>query len=309
MGGPTSPAAKTLAAASQSIAGARNARSKLMVVRRFGFIACIPILSLAFSFRAYSLDYQIQANIRYDQYPDTVLDILQPSVPSLADRPGVIVIHGGGWVQGDKESMLEAFCLPFVRRGMVVANVEYRLAKAAPAPAAVNDVLKAAQWFEDHAAQYHVDRKRIIATGISAGGHLALMTAMAPSDLGPASKIAAVVDFFGIADVADQLEGLNPRSYAAVWIPEPPGRMELARRLSPINNVRKGLPPILALHGDSDDVVPYEQSVALVKSLKNAGDDAELITVPGGRHGFTPAEMEQLWPRIFQWLKKHKIVS
>jgi acetyl esterase/lipase len=280
-----------------------------MVVRRFGFIACLVLLSLAFSFRAYTLDYQIQANIRYDQYPDTVLDILQPSVPSLADRPGVIVIHGGGWVQGDKEGILDEFCLPFVRRGMVVANVEYRLAKAAPAPAAVNDVLKAAQWFEDRAAQYHVDRKRIIATGGSAGGHLALMTALAPADLGPAIKIAAVVDFFGIADVADQLEGPHPRPYAVAWIPEQPGRMELARRLSPITYVRKGLPPILALHGDADEVVPYEQSVALVKSLKNAGDDAELITVPGGKHGFTPAEMDQLWPRIFQWLKKHKVVS
>ena len=275
-----------------------------MVVRRFGFMACLVLLSLAFSFRAYSLEYQIQANVRYDQYPETVLDILQPSVPSLADRPGVIVIHGGGWVEGDKEGMLDQFCLPFVRRGMIVANVEYRLAKAAPAPAALNDVLKAAQWFEDHAAQFHVDRKRIIATGGSAGGQLALMTAMAP-----AIKMAAVVDFFGVADVADQLDGPRQRPYAEAWIPEQPGRMELAGRLSPINNVRKGLPPILALHGDADDVVPYDQSVALVKSLKNAGDDAELITVPGGRHGFTPAEMEQLWPRIFQWLKKHKIVS
>lgn len=55
--------------------------------------------------------------------------------------------------------------------------------------------------------------------------------------------------------------------------------------------------------------MPYEQSVTLVKALKGAGDDAELITVPEGRHGFTPAEMAQLWPRIFRWLKKHKIGS
>ena len=132
-----------------------------MVVRRCGFIASpVLLLLLAFCFRASAAEYQIQANIRYDQYADTVLDILQPSAPSLADRPGVIVIHGGGWVEGDKEGMLDEFCLPFVRRGMVVANVEYRLAKAAPAPAAVNDVLKAAQWFQDHAAQYQVDRKQ-----------------------------------------------------------------------------------------------------------------------------------------------------
>ncbi len=280
-----------------------------MIVSSRSFIASPALLLLALSFRASALDYQIQANIRYDHYPETVLDILQPSAPSLADRPGVIVIHGGGWVQGGKEDMLEEYCLPFVRRGMVVANVEYRLANSAPAPAAVNDVLKAAQWFEDHAAQYHVDRKGIIATGISAGGHLALMVAMAPAsaNLGPSIKIAAVIDFFGVADVADQVAGPNRRPYATAWIPEQPDRMDLARRLSPITYVRKGLPPVLVLHGDADSTVPYQQSVALVKALKNAGDDADLITVPAGQHGFTPAQMDQLWPQIFQWLKKHKV--
>jgi acetyl esterase/lipase len=267
------------------------------------------LLWLAFLPSASALDYQLQANIHYDHFPETVLDILQPAAPSLADRPGVIVIHGGGWVEGDKEDMLELFCLPFVRHGMVVANVEYRLAKSAPAPAAVNDVLKAAQWFRDHVAEYKVDPKRIVAVGGSAGGHLALLTAIAPpsAGLGPATKIAAVVDFFGIADVPDQLTGAHPQPYAAAWIPDQPGRQELARRLSPMTYVRKGLPPILVLHGDADQYVPYEQSVTLVKALKSAGNDAELITVPGGRHGFTPAEMEQLWPQIFQWLKKRKI--
>src|ERR1700733_13262675 len=142
-----------------------------MIVRRGRFIGASALLLLAFSSAASALDYQIQANIRYDHYAETVLDILQPSAPSLADRPGVIVIHGGGWVEGDKEDMLETYCLPFVRRGMVVANVEYRLTRSAPAPAAVNDVLKAAQWFQDHAAQYKVDRKRIVVMGGSAGGH------------------------------------------------------------------------------------------------------------------------------------------
>jgi dipeptidyl aminopeptidase/acylaminoacyl peptidase len=72
--------------------------------------------------------------------------------------------------------------------------------------------------------------------------------------------------------------------------------------------VRKGLPPILVLHGDQDTTVPYEQSVMLVKALKTAGDDAELITVHEGNHLFTLQEMADVWPRIFQWLKKRKIL-
>jgi len=266
---------------------------------------------LLFALPCLAADYQIEANIRYDHYPETVLDILQARAPALEDRPGVIVIHGGGWIQGDKERMLETYCLPFIEHGFVVANVEYRLAQAATAPAAVNDVLNAAQWLARHAAEYKVDPKRIVVTGESAGGHLALMIGMVPESagFGPSTKVAAVIDFFGIADVPDQLEGPNSRPYAAAWIPEQPDRAGLARKLSPMTYVRKGLPPILAIQGDADPVVPYEQSVRLTKALKAAGDDTDLITIPGGKHGFTPDEMAQLWPQIFKWLKKHKIVS
>ena len=256
-------------------------------------------------------NYQIEANIRYSLHPETVLDIVQARAPALKNRPGVIVIHGGGWIGGDKESILETFCLPFVEHGFVVANVEYRLARAASAPAAVNDVLEAAKWFRDRAADYKVDPNQIIVTGISAGGHLAMMVGMAPESagLGPSIKIAAIVNFYGISDVPDQLEGPHLQNYALTWIPEQPGRMELAKKLSPVTYVRKGLPPVLSIHGDADPVVPFDQSVRLTKELKAASDQAELITVPGGQHGFPPGEMSQLWPQIFKWLKKHKISS
>jgi acetyl esterase/lipase len=260
-------------------------------------------------FRASALDYQLQANVHYAKFSETVLDIVQPAAPALAKRPGVIVIHGGGWVQGDKAMMFDQYCLPFVRHGFVVANIEYRMAKTAPAPAAVNDALQAAEWFREHASEYNVDRNRIIVTGASAGGHLALMIGMAPASagLGPSVKIAGVIDFFGVADVADQLEGPNARDYAALWIPPQPERMELARRVSPMSYVRKGLAPILVLHGDADPVVPYEQSVNLVKAIHDAGGNAQLITVQGGKHGFVEQQMDELWPQIFKWLKKHKI--
>jgi len=272
----------------------------------------IILLALAaIVYAATAVDYQIEANIHYGrQYAETVLDIVQPHAPALKNRPGVIVIHGGGWTQGNKESMVDGFCLPFVEKGWVVANVEYRLAAVAPAPAAVNDVLQAAHWFEDHASDYRVDPKQIIAVGVSAGGHLALMVGLTPpsANLGPVTNVAAVIDFYGIADVADQLDGANKRDYAAKWVPESPDRMELAKRLSPIAYARKNAPPVLAIHGDADPLVPYQQSVRLVDALKKSGSDATLITVPQGKHGFESPEMQKLWPEIFKWLKKHKIV-
>ena len=72
----------------------------------------------------------LDANLPYDQYPDTRLDILYPKAPAAGLRPGVIMFHGGGWIRSTKETMMTAFCLPFLEQGFVVANVEYRMATA-----------------------------------------------------------------------------------------------------------------------------------------------------------------------------------
>ncbi|MCP5120349.1 MAG: alpha/beta hydrolase, partial [bacterium] len=172
---------------------------------------------------------RVEANYSYSRYPETVVDIMRPARKGLAKRPGVLVIHGGGWVGGTKEGMIKNYCLPFLEEGFVVANVEYRLAKAATAPAAVSDVLEAASWFRRNADQFDLDPERIIVTGNSAGGHLALMVGMAPAsaELGPPATVRAVVNFYGITDVADQLSGPNRRNYAVTWLPEQDGRLEL----------------------------------------------------------------------------------
>lgn len=252
----------------------------------------------------------VEANIPYDQYKQTVLDILQPKAPSKEKRPGVILIHGGGWVNGTKEQRVEYAALKYVQRGFVVANVEYRLAGVATAPAAVTDVLKAAQWFRKNAGKYHVDSRRIVVTGDSAGGHLALMVAMTPRSarLGPPATVAAVINFYGITDVADQLEGPHMQKYAVTWVPEQEGRRELAKRISPITYVRKDLPPILTIHGDADKTVPYEHGANLTRELKQAGADARLITVPQAGHGFPQATLDEQFEHIFAFLKEKRVL-
>jgi acetyl esterase/lipase len=255
---------------------------------------------------------RVEANISYDQYqPATVLDILQPATASLGKRPGVIVIHGGGWVNGTKEGMVKKHCMPYLEKGFVVCNVEYRLAKAAKAPAAVSDVLKAAKWFRDNAKRYSVDTDRIVVTGGSAGGHLALMVGLTPGSakLGPEADVAAVVNWYGITDVMDQVSGPNKRKYAVEWLPAQDGRMELARLVSPLTYVRKKAPAILTIHGDADPTVPYDHGVRLTRALRDKKADAELISVPGGGHGFGDEQMERLYRDIFKFLKKRKVVQ
>ncbi|MBI1789422.1 MAG: alpha/beta hydrolase [Acidobacteria bacterium] len=252
----------------------------------------------------------IEKNIPYGRYPETVLDVLQPKTKQKGKRPGVLLIHGGGWTGGTKEQRVEYAALQWLWKGFVVANVEYRLAKAAPAPAAVSDVLEAARWFRGHAGKYKVDPNRIVATGDSAGGHLALMVAMTPktAELGTPAKVAAVVDFYGIADVNDQIGGPNQRAYAVTWVPEQPGRETLARRVSPMTYIRRDLPPILAIHGDSDKTVPYEHSAKLVQALQAAGAGAKLLSVPGHGHSMPQATLDAQYGQIFAWLRERGVL-
>jgi acetyl esterase/lipase len=252
-----------------------------------------------------------EVNISYSGAPETKLDIYQSKRSPGTKRPGVIVIHGGGWVGGKKENSFAWLCQPFLEKGYVVANVEYRLAKSALAPAAVEDVLHAAEWFRNSAAKYGVDKNKIVVTGDSAGGHLALMVGLATKQarLGPTGKVAAVINWYGITDVQDQLEGPNMREYAVQWLPaDLPDRQEIARRVSPRSWVRKDAPSVLTIHGDADPVVPYEHGVDITKDLRNAGADAELVAVHQGAHGrFLPEEYERIWRQIFAFLEKRKI--
>jgi len=231
-------------------------------------------------------------------------------------QPALIYIHGGGWIGGTKGGAV-SLLLPWFEMGYTIFNVEYRLAKAAPAPAAVSDSLCALRWVAGRAQNYNIDLARLVISGESAGGHLALTTAMIPETAGldqqcpgpPLPKIAAVVNFYGITDVADLLEGPNLKSYAVSWIGNGEGRQELARRVSPLTYVRPGLPPILTIQGDADPTVPYSHSLRLQEALDKANVPHQLVTIPGGKHGmFTGDEYVKIYGEIRAFLAKYDLL-
>ena len=232
-------------------------------------------------------------------------------------QPTLIWIHGGGWVGGTKESATFSL-LPYMEMGWNVVNVEYRLARVSLAPAAVEDCLCALRWIIRNAKQYGFDTSKLVVSGASAGGHLALTTAMTPSSAGldrqcPGTeelKVAAVVDWYGITDVADLLDGQNTRSYAVGWLGSLPDRMDIAKRVSPLTYVRAGQAPVISIHGDADPVVPYNQSIRLREALTKVGVDVELVTIPGGKHGgFTRAENQKAYTAIRAFLSKHGLLA
>jgi acetyl esterase/lipase len=231
--------------------------------------------------------------------------------PGPAKRPGVIVFHGGGWIESTKETTMNSLCTPYLNQGFVVCNVEYRVAKEGLAPAAVNDALDAARWFYDRADHYGFDPKRLVVTGASAGGHLALMVGMTPESarLGPITPIAAIINGYGPPDVNDLLAGgAHHQSWADQWLGNQPDIQGLAKSLSPLTYVRPGLPACFTVQGSNDHTVPVPDNQKLTAALKAAGDDADMMLVPGAGHGFT-TQWPQVNAQIFAFLRQRGIIQ
>ena len=234
-----------------------------------------------------------RGNIEYAKGPGWTsrLDVFWPD--GDGPFPVVVYYHGGGWSEGSKEDG-QLFALPFLDMGFAIVNVGYRLAGTASAPAAAEDAICAARWVAANAPKYRLDPARIVLAGHSAGGHLALMAGLAQADTTLArncsdviaARIAAVINYSGITDVADLLEGSHRRPYATNWIGNRPDGRELAALVSPITHVHSGVPPVLTIHGDQDQVVPYAQAVRLHDKLQAVGAPNRLVSVRGGGHGF-----------------------
>jgi acetyl esterase/lipase len=280
-------------------------------------VSAYPALGQGYS-TSISTAYRVTPNITYltANNFEAKLDVYARS-DATTPQPTMIWIHGGGWTGGNKEGATFSL-LPYMEMGWNVVNVEYRLAKISLAPAAVEDCLCALRWVIRNAKQYGFDTNKIVLSGGSAGGHLALTTAMIPASAGldrecPGTeelKVAAVVDWYGITDVADLLEGANMKTYAVQWMGSMPNRVEIARRVSPLTYVRAGVPPIISIQGDQDPVVPYSHSVRLQDALKKVAVDGELVTIPGGKHGgFTRAENLRAYQAIKAFLAKHGLVA
>ena len=280
----------------------------------------------AASFTAELFRYEVHPNIVYhvaNNY-EAKLDVYKPAGASQP-TPVVIVIHGGGWIAGSKEERVLEI-MPYLQMGIAAVNVEYRMANVSLAPAAVEDCRCALHWVFANAKRFNFDPTRVVLQGGSAGGHLVLMTGMLTPAAGfdhqcwngednvwsqnPGTdkdpRVAAIVNWFGIADVVDELHGANAKGYAVVWLGDQPNADEMAKRVSPINYVNKNNPPIITIHGDKDALVPYTQSVRLHKALDAAGVPNELYTVLGAGHGgFTYEQNQRSWAEIREFLKKN----
>jgi acetyl esterase/lipase len=226
------------------------------------------------------------------------LDLYLPEAAG-APVPVIVHVHGGGWRRGSRRVPLPRLGAGFygelAARGFAVAAIDYRLSGEARYPAALEDVHAAIGWVREHAAEYGLDPGRVFAWGDSAGGHLALMAALAGAEAnGPGTEVQGVVAWFPVTDLAGLLDDVaaagghpdpGPESREALFLGAPAASVPgLAREASPVNHASAAAPPVLLMHGAADDLVPPAQSIRLAEALTEAGARVELELVPGATH-------------------------
>lgn len=226
------------------------------------------------------------------------LDLLIPKVD--APPPLIVLIHGGGWMKGDKKDYT-ADAETFASMGYAVANVNYRLAGAFSnrAPAAVEDARCAVRWLRSQAPFYGYDAARLGAVGFSAGAHLAAMLAMATDVEGidhPEcglkdfdTRVVSAVGYYGPYDLRSSKEvpaaGLFILMQFLGGLPEV--LPDLAKRMSPEAHVGADSAPFMMVHGDADGLVPVKSSRKMVEALVKNNRPHAYVEVAGADHGFS----------------------
>ncbi len=226
--------------------------------------------------------------------------------------PTAILVHGGGWRNGNKQIYITPLFKPLSEAGFTWFSIDYRLAPTNHYPAAVDDVVTAVRWVKEHAGEYKVDVKRIALIGESAGGHL---VALVGARYGRKLGLTAVVPFYTPCDLEEMTLGAEKKERAGTALSAFLGvstideqARPLLKEASPITYVSKDMPPFLLIHGNKDPLVPFNQSVMMRDRMKAAGASCDLYTVEGGSHGMGGWEkdphMRGYKAELLRWLKE-----
>lgn len=230
-----------------------------------------------------SVGIRVITNLPYRDGPSKQwrLDLAHKKSRPAKPRPAIVVIHGGGWIEGDKSSFTSSrHGVPgnieeFAELGFVAATINYRLADEAPYPAALDDCKAALRWLRAHAREYDIDVNNIGVFGNSAGGHLALLLGF--QDDGPnadrSSLVQAVVSDSGPIDLLYQDVRGPLRGVIRRFMGGPPDgtRAALYKQASPAKLAMTKVPPLLLIYGVADEQVPVETADEFALALGKAG--------------------------------------
>ena len=235
---------------------------------------------------------------------------------AAAEAPLLVWIHGGAWKEGGKENCP---AVGMMGKGWVVASLNYRFSQHATFPAQIEDCKAALRFLRAHAAEYHINKKRVAVWGASAGGHLVALLGVTGGtrefdvgdNLEQSSAVSCVIDWFGHTDflhwgAGSVIKTGNKDAVVAALFGGPvPEHLELARKGSPITWAGKDSAPILIMHGDKDPLVPLQQSETFAAALAKAGVPCVLQVYPGQGHGGPRFNDEAARKLMIEFVEKH----
>ncbi len=226
------------------------------------------------------------------------LDVYRPAADGTL-RPGLLQIHGGAWIVGDKREQGLPLLNHLATQGWVGFNVNYRLSPRATWPDPLHDLKHFIAWYREHAPDYGADPDFLCVTGGSAGGHLAALVALTaneprhqPGFEDVDTSVRGAVPFYGVYNFVD----------AGPW-PVPFGAVKFVQRMvfktsfrenpepfadaSPAKHLRPDAPPFLVVHGTHDSLIPVAEARRFVTALREASDAPVLYAeMRGGQHAF-----------------------
>ncbi len=236
------------------------------------------------------------------------LHIFEPEGYQASDRrPVFLAIHGGGWA-GGKPRWFYPFVDRFAQGGMVGISLEYRLLNKSQGTTVfdcVKDGRSAIRYIRRNADKLGIDPNRIVVAGGSAGGHLSVATALFDdvNEAGEETSISAspnaMVLYYPVIDTSEK--GYGQKKIGDRW-----------KELSPVHNVKKGLPPTILFHGTGDTVTPFAGVIEFHRQMKEAGNHCELIRHDGGVHGYLIFDLklyEQTIESTKQFLIEQKMIQ
>jgi gluconolactonase len=264
------------------------------------------------------VELNFQPDVVYAQYGERKLlaDIIAPKTTN--PLPALIVVHGGGWHNGDK-TKFQSLSIRLANLGYVVAAIEYRLADEAAFPAAIHDCFAAVRFLRTNAERLHVDADRIGAVGGSAGAHLVGLMASGSGNtnlLGnggnpePSSKIQAAVVMAGplemltgsVAERSRSGKGFsNSNSWLRGTVDEKPA---LYRDADAFVQIDKNTCPILFMTGEHDNPARNQRSRDRLSKL---GIDTDIKTYKDGKHGCWNRLpwLDEMVPDMDLFLRRH----
>ncbi|WP_282774420.1 alpha/beta hydrolase [Phaeodactylibacter xiamenensis] len=203
-----------------------------------------------------------------------------PATEANSTYPALVFFHGGGWHGGDR-SQFKPHAEYFARRGIVCFLVDYRLiGKHGTTPVeSLKDAKSAIRYIRSHAAQFHIDTSKVIATGGSAGGQLAAATALNESFNEDSDNKA-------ISCKPNALALFNP------VIDNSPGGFgykkvgDIYKDFSPLHNIKNGAPPTIIFLGDKDKLVPLVTAQYYQVAMERVGSRCELEIYKDQGHAF-----------------------